>query len=266
MRKTPALLISLVAAGCGDELDPECLQTADCPAHEFCRDGACLDRRAAADFAAIHLVGHQAATGSCSWPLVEPADLISRGTLDLVTAQDYLLYARVKLAPEQVQPIALRRAMVDPAPPADLGEGAEVFAPFEATVAGSVEPGGVQVVHVPLLNGDQVAALIERLPQRTPDEPSPATELTVEVQLFGEELNGDDANSNVFGFPLVVCRGCLLRFPAAASEGVGPPNCRDVEHVDSVDPPCALGQDDPVDCRLCRQAVGIAQRNQCEPM
>jgi len=265
MRKTTTLLLFLFSAGCGEELDPECLQTSDCPAHEFCRNGACVDRRAAADFAALHLVGHQASSSGCTWDLEEPVELISRGTLDLVLAETYLLHARVKMAPEQVQPIVLRRAVVEPAPPAGLGEGAEAFSPFEAIVAGSVEPGGAQVVQIPLLREEQAAALAEWLPPRSPDDPSPSTELAVEVQLFGEELNGDDANSNVFGLPLVVCNGCLLRFPSSAS-APGPPNCRDVEGVENIEPPCIVGQDEPVDCRLCRVSKPIASRTDCEPM
>lgn len=202
---------------------------------------ACGEDRALVGDDALHLLGHQAPTEGCSWAAEEPAEFISRGTLDLGVAESsYMLAARVKTATGQARPVVLRRAAVDPTPAPGFSAGAEAFPPFETVVAGSVEPGTALVVLVPLFSKEQIATLQDWLPERSPEEPAPSTEFAVEVQLFGEELNGRDTRSNVFDFPLVVCRGCLLRFPPDAA-GDGPPNCRNVDEVASLDPPCVVG-------------------------
>ena len=58
--------------------------------------------------------------------------------------------------------------------------------------------------------------------------------------------------------PVVVCRGCLLEYPPEARDPLSPqPNCQaplvDESGVSvDVETPCYPGQDDPVDCRVCR--------------
>ena len=39
-----------------------------------------------------------------------------------------------------------------------------------------------------------------------------------------------------------------------------------VDRVENIEPPCIVGQDEPVDCRLCRVSKPIASRTDCEPM
>lgn len=76
-------------------------------------------------------------------------------------------------------------------------------------------------------------------------------------RVFGKTLGGVEVESNEYQLPIDVCVGCLVTFPAdsedkalAASEGK--PNCRAASAGSTVAQPCAVGQDVPIDCRLCQ--------------
>lgn len=77
--------------------------------------------------------------------------------------------------------------------------------------------------------------------------------LVIALKAFGETSGGSDFEARPFVFPVRVCCGCLVTFPteARAPDAVHrSPNCNQ-----GMAPPtpavCALGQDLPVDCRLC---------------
>jgi hypothetical protein len=79
------------------------------------------------------------------------------------------------------------------------------------------------------------------------------------VSVFGETLGGIDIDSSRFMFPIDICHGCLVTFPLAAllpdNEG---PAC--TVPGDEMDPPCRIGQDDAIDCRLCSASLEICLR------
>jgi hypothetical protein len=81
-------------------------------------------------------------------------------------------------------------------------------------------------------------------------------ELLVVVYGFGATDDGCNLASEPFVFPLTVCCGCLLRFPVEsdAPEATTPgPDCN--AGTSPAGPAsCAIGQDFPVDCRLCSRA------------
>ncbi len=103
------------------------------------------------------------------------------------------------------------------------------------------------------------------LPARSVEEPTPSTALIAELQVFGTPAAGSRIASEVVPYPIDACKGCLLVYPPESAEP-GPPNCRNVEGVSQLEAPCRVGQDDPVDCRLCRQTVPVASRGDCEPI
>lgn len=100
----------------------------------------------------------------------------------------------------------------------------------------------------------------------------------VSVKFKGVTSSGTEVESNEFDFPLDICAGCLLFYapntisedddgsatceykPVQATEGeetVTPP---------SISIPCLIGQDEYVDCRLCRTLAGNAQADAiCDP-
>jgi len=74
------------------------------------------------------------------------------------------------------------------------------------------------------------------------------------VRFFGQTLGGESVESNEFGFPVDVCRGCLVSFPRASDDPTLPmqPNCAlggaASSSSTSTSVPCFPGQDLPIDC------------------
>lgn len=70
------------------------------------------------------------------------------------------------------------------------------------------------------------------------------------VRVFGESLGGEDVESGDFDFPINVCYGCLVRFPAEALvEG----QCVATAEVEQEQTICYFGQDTPFPCTVCAQ-------------
>lgn len=74
------------------------------------------------------------------------------------------------------------------------------------------------------------------------------------IRAFGQTLGGQHVESNEFQFPITVCNGCLVSFPAAANDPAQKPNpnCLSVSSTTIQAAPCRIGQDQPVDCRICQ--------------
>jgi hypothetical protein len=76
------------------------------------------------------------------------------------------------------------------------------------------------------------------------------------VKVFGHTLGGMNVESGEWRFPINVCYRCLISFPPEANDPkVSPqPNCdAPATTGTSIVQPCAVGQDDTVDCRICKQ-------------
>jgi hypothetical protein len=73
-----------------------------------------------------------------------------------------------------------------------------------------------------------------------------------EVIVFGKTIGGLDVESSQFSYVIQVCKGCIVDFPAdalALDLTTGLPSCGPSDQAPV--PPCGVGQDDPVDCRIC---------------
>ncbi|MFO0678264.1 MAG: hypothetical protein U0169_17135 [Polyangiaceae bacterium] len=91
--------------------------------------------------------------------------------------------------------------------------------------------------------------------------------LVTTFKLFGETLGHTDVESNEFEFPVDVCYGCLVGFPADSVDKVlqgqtGKPNCAATTAANATTGPgaCVSGQDQSVDCRSCVGRLDI-----CDP-
>ncbi|HEX9298055.1 MAG TPA: hypothetical protein VF881_19580 [Polyangiaceae bacterium] len=76
------------------------------------------------------------------------------------------------------------------------------------------------------------------------------------AKVFGHTLGGMSVESGEWRFPINVCYRCLISFPPEANDPkVTPqPNCdAPATTGTSIVQPCAVGQDDTVDCRICKQ-------------
>jgi hypothetical protein len=79
--------------------------------------------------------------------------------------------------------------------------------------------------------------------------------LNVGVRAFGETLGGREIESAELFFPIFVCSGCLVSFPADAIDPATGACGANPADVSPENIPCNIGQDFPVDCRAC---AGIA--------
>jgi hypothetical protein len=77
---------------------------------------------------------------------------------------------------------------------------------------------------------------------------TPNTRVTADVQVFGDTLGDRSITSADLLFPIEVCYGCLVSFPADAIDPTTPNQC---VGTTTQDEPCFVGQDAPIDCRLC---------------
>jgi hypothetical protein len=74
------------------------------------------------------------------------------------------------------------------------------------------------------------------------------TRVIADVQVYGDTLDGRSIKSADLLFPIQVCFGCLVEFPPDALDPKTPNRC---VGTTTYSPPCLMGQDDPIDCRLC---------------
>jgi hypothetical protein len=73
------------------------------------------------------------------------------------------------------------------------------------------------------------------------------------VKFLGRTLGGESVESNEYEFPVDLCRGCLITVaPADISPLFESPNCVGTGQSAATSAPCAIGQDLPVDCSLCK--------------
>jgi hypothetical protein len=78
------------------------------------------------------------------------------------------------------------------------------------------------------------------------------TRVTTRVKVFGQTLGGSSVESSEFLFPIDVCIGCLVWFPPDSidTSKMPQPNCLGTGTTTATQT-CRLGQDDPIDCRIC---------------
>ena len=135
-------------------------------------------------------------------------------------------------------------------------------------ISGTLEPGGSAVVQLDVIGATLGQQLSAEIPFRGTVVP-----LRAQVQFTGLTTSGTEVFSNVFNYPLDVCRGCLLEFPPESVSEADPlPNCLATPE-DSTELPsdCAAGQDSELDCRVCRNILESTGANplevdaQCEP-
>jgi hypothetical protein len=71
-----------------------------------------------------------------------------------------------------------------------------------------------------------------------------------QVRVFGETLGGLEVESADITYVIRVCEGCLVFFPSESLDMAG--GCNQELDQNAGELPCRFGQDDAVDCRICR--------------
>jgi hypothetical protein len=78
-----------------------------------------------------------------------------------------------------------------------------------------------------------------------------------QVRVFGETLGGLEVESADMVYTIRVCEGCLISFPSESLDENG--GCNRELDQNAGDLPCRPGQDEGVDCRLCRGVNAFCQ-------
>jgi hypothetical protein len=131
-----------------------------------------------------------------------------------------------------------------------------------ALAAGTPGYAFAQIQVIPPQIGDLLRTAVCRVDRTGVTDDCPVPRLSslnrrilVKVIAFGESLGQNSVESTPFLFPVNVCCGCLINFPleADAPETMGGgagPDCN--AGMPIIGPAsCAVGQDFPVDCRMC---------------
>lgn len=145
--------------------------------------------------------------------------------------------------------------------------GNTIAGPFTVPGTGFVDPavggtpsfGLMDTVLVDSRTGQALRAQLQAQPRGT------LRRFTAHVKAFGTTLGGISVESGDFTFPIDVCFGCLVSFPPDASNpALNYPNCSGTTTGGTTTiVPCYMGQDTPIDCRLCQSYLG--QSDVCQP-
>lgn len=188
--------------------------------------------------------------------------LLAKGTMDRIFASEYraaLLIgnqvtqrgSREQLRTETSR-IVLKGAEVNLE---DL-VGKQLAAPFSSTATGFADAAAGTdparaVMFATLIPGSIAATL-------------PRGTVLAKVRVFGDTLGGQEVESSELAFPIEICDGCLVSYPASArdltadgTEYVCKIGTTASDGNDTL--PCSLGVDTPVPCTVCSGTSAVCQ-------
>jgi hypothetical protein len=88
-------------------------------------------------------------------------------------------------------------------------------------------------------------------------------QIIAQIRAFGETLGGQEVESNLFPFPISVCSGCLIEYPASANDQpAGAPYLCGFsadEGTRSDERICFAGQDTPISCTECSAYADVCR-------
>jgi hypothetical protein len=211
--------------------------------------------------------------GSCTVDTSPSSLVLLRGSLDLAFQRQYqaALLVGNQLVPRgnsaqlrtETARIQIQGAIVR----AEDSSGAVVWGPATVPGSGFIDPASGSdpnfgVINTVLLGSDLGTSLVGQLMA----DRSLVRYFTSVARVFGRTLGGMTVESGEWRFPINVCYGCSIVFPPDASDPkVMPvPNCDLPATTGStVTHPCIVGQDEAVDCRVCKEA--FPNDPLCEP-
>lgn len=82
----------------------------------------------------------------------------------------------------------------------------------------------------------------------------PDGRVVVKVRVFGDTLGGEEVTSSELSYPIDICTGCLVFYPASAADPTSPTYmCSGAALTEDFEPPCQIGQDQMIPCTFCLQ-------------
>jgi hypothetical protein len=194
--------------------------------------------------------------GTCTPKAALDSPVLARGTLDRVFASEYVASllvgnqvtaqgSRDRIRTETSR-IELKGAEVH----LETSQGAELAPPFSSVGSGFVDAASGTDPAFSVMSTTLVpASIASKLPLGT---------LVAKVRVFGTSLGGRDIESAELGFPIEICEGCLVSYPAEDRDLTSDSpdyQCKVATDMPSgssdVDLPCQLGIDIAAPCMLC---------------
>lgn len=207
--------------------------------------------------------------GACDAKPEEDSPLWDRGVMDRAFAGEYraaLLIgnqltqrgSRDRLRTETSR-ISLKGAEIT----LESVDGRQLLDPFSAIGTGFVDAASgtdssLAIMSATLIPSRAASALADGV-------------VVAKVRAFGTTLGGEEIESNELAFPIEICTGCLVAYPASARDLTADGDeyeCKQGEDDTSVaqtDLPCTVGLDLPVPCTACSSFSAICQKpaNNC---
>jgi len=209
--------------------------------------------------------------------IVEPnpqGPFISHGTLDVAFRQEYIaglvvgsqIVSQGNLTRLRTETSRVRIEGVEAR--LENASGGLVWGPHTIPATGFIDPSSgtspsYGVVDATLVGADFGAKMATQL---AADASRSGRHYTSISKVFGHTLGNQAVDSGEFHFPITICFGCLIYYPAEANDPkVAPnPNCDLPQSTGTaLAVGCTPGQDEMVDCRVCKATYPTAAI--CEP-
>jgi hypothetical protein len=202
------------------------------------------------DEEALVILHHtETSPAQCSLEETREGRALTRGVMDVTLTNTFDFVPLVENSGDQR--VQVKGATVSfETPPLSFPLPQGLFVPAPLTL----QPGERFVIPLPALPVD-VGNIVRQAPEFFSGiDFNRGSIVTVLVKVTMEGINedGDEVRSQEFALPLDICVGCLISHPP---EALGPDpegtrtRCLQQGRVPA--PPCRLGQDGEVDCRLC---------------
>ena len=195
------------------------------------------------------------------------AALLSGGVLDTAFRQDYTAFllvgnqltqrgSREQLRTETSR-VSLRGAEVTLTTLAgkDIALSPTTTAHFSTVGTGFVDPAA----------GDApsyAAVSVNLIPAAVVASGALPAQVLAKIRVFGDTLGGKAVTSSELDFPITVCQGCLVTYPAQGDPTSTTYMCPTPSSTDmtaTTAGPCVQGQDVPFSCTMCSGAYDICK-------
>jgi hypothetical protein len=209
--------------------------------------------------------------GQCAPKPEAEAPILAKGTLDRTFASEYRAALLIgnqiteRGSREQVRTETSRVVLKGAEVSLEDLQGNSLHDAFSSTATGFVDAAAgtdpsLAIMYATLIPGSVAGTL-------------PVGTVLAKVRVFGDTLGGEEVESSELGFPIEICDGCLITYPAEARDltadgtewvcKMGTDMASDTSS--DVELPCTVGVDIPSPCTACSGFYEVCQKptNNC---
>ena len=200
-------------------------------------------------------------SGGCGTLTADPSQpMLFGGTLDLVFANQYVAHVLVGsqiLGRASKTPLRAESSVVQlqgTEVSIEDNKGTTIAGPYTVPGSGFIKEaqassatyGAIETILVDAATAKSIKAQLVA-------KGNSLTRVTTHVKAFGQTIAGTSVETSDYSFPVDICIGCLVTFPLEADDTNLPtqPNCAATSGTVTGNTSCLLGQDNPIDCRIC---------------